>query len=248
MSRLTLARRALPALFAAVLAGCGDGAPPAAPGNTPSGAGNAPSGEALQLDTDTRRFSYTIGYQLGEQLRREALTLDASVLARGVQDGAAGSPPRLPASDRENALRQFEAKQDQAGLAEAERNRSEGAAFLTANRNNPDVVELPGGLQYRVVKAGTGPVPQATDQVRVHYTGTLIDGTEFDSSYRRGEPTVLSIGQVIEGWQQALTRMSVGSRWQLFVPSDLAYGDAGAGEVIGPDETLIFDVELLGIE
>ena len=247
-SRLTLTRQVLPALLAAVLAGCGDGAPPPTAGNAPSAPGSTPSGEGPRLDTDARRLSYTIGYQLGEQLRREALPLDASVLARGVQDGAAGSPPRLSAGDRENVLRQFEAKQGQAGLAEAERNRSEGAAFLTANRNNPDVVELPGGLQYRVVKAGTGPVPQATDQVRVHYAGTLIDGTEFDSSYRRGEPTVLSVGQVIEGWQQALTRMPVGSRWQLFVPSDLAYGHAGAGGVIGPDETLIFDVELLGIE
>ena len=108
------------------------------------------------------------------------------------------------------------------------------------------VIQRSGGVI--VVKAGTGPVPQSTDQVRVHYAGTLIDGTEFDSSYRRGEPTVLSVGQVIEGWQQALTRMPVGSRWQLFVPSDLAYGHAGAGGVIGPDETLIFDVELLGIE
>jgi FKBP-type peptidyl-prolyl cis-trans isomerase FklB len=225
------------AALAGTLAGCGESTPPAANG-----------GEALKLDTDARRLSYTVGYQLGEQLRREGLPLDGAVLALGVQDAVTGAPPRLSAGDREGALRQFDASQSQAGLAEAERNRSEGSAFLAANRNNPDVVELPGGLQYRVIKAGKGPVPQPTDQVRVHYAGTLIDGTEFDSSYRRGEPAVLGVGQVIDGWQQALVRMPVGSRWQIFVPAELGYGHAGAGGVIGPDETLIFDVELLAIE
>jgi len=236
------------AALAGALAGCGEEAPPTPSGGGPAAPTAASASDGTRLDTDARRLSYTIGYQLGEQLRREGLPLDGAVLAQGVQDAVTGSPPRLSAGDREGALRQFDANQSQAGLAEAERNRSEGAAFLAANRNNPDVVELPGGLQYRVIKAGNGPVPQPTDQVRVHYSGTLIDGTEFDSSYRRGEPAVLGVGQVIDGWQQALTRMPVGSRWQVFVPSELGYGHAGAGGVIGPDETLIFDVELLGIE
>jgi FKBP-type peptidyl-prolyl cis-trans isomerase FklB len=236
------------AALVGALAGCSEDPPPAPASGGPAAPADAAATDATRLGTDARRLSYTIGYQLGEQLRREGLPLDGAVLAQGLQDAVTGSPPRLSAGDREGALRQFDALQSQAGLAEAERNRSEGAAFLAANRNNPDVVELPGGLQYRVIKAGNGPVPQPTDQVRVHYAGTLIDGTEFDSSYRRGEPAVLGVGQVIDGWQQALVRMPVGSRWQIFVPADLGYGHAGAGGVIGPDETLIFDVELLGIE
>jgi FKBP-type peptidyl-prolyl cis-trans isomerase FklB len=241
----TLSRLLSACALSAGLVACGNQPPPAAgPGPSLS----ATPADAPALDTDARRLSYTIGYQIGEQLRADGLPFDAAVLGRAVQDALLGAPPRLSASDREAAVQKFEAAQVKAGVAEADRNRSEGAAFLTANRNNPDVVELPSGLQYRVVKPGKGRSPQPNDQVRVHYRGTLIDGTEFDSSYGRGEPAVLGVGQVIEGWQEALTRMQEGARWQVYVPPNLAYGHNGVGGVIGPDSTLIFDIELLAIE
>ena len=237
----TLSRLLSACALSAGLAACGDPVPPAE-------RGASPPADAPALDTDARRLSYTIGYQIGAQLRADGLPFDAAILAGAVQDALTGAPPRLSAGDREAVVNRFEAGRVRAGLAEAERNRNEGAAFLAANRNNPDVVELPSGLQYRVVKPGKGRTPQPSDQIRVHYRGTLIDGTEFDSSYARGEPAVLGVGQVIEGWQQALVRMQEGARWQVFVPSGLAYGSNSIGDVIGPDATLIFDIELLGID
>jgi FKBP-type peptidyl-prolyl cis-trans isomerase FklB len=130
----------------------------------------------------------------------------------------------------------------------AEKNKKDGEAFLAANAGKEGVVKLPSGLQYKILTPGTGPKPSATDSVVCNYRGTLIDGTEFDSSYKRGQPATFGVGRVIKGWTEALQLMPVGSKWQLFVPAQLAYGDRGAGADIGPNATLIFEVELLSIE
>jgi FKBP-type peptidyl-prolyl cis-trans isomerase len=127
-------------------------------------------------------------------------------------------------------------------------NKKEGEAFLAANKSKPGVVTLPSGLQYKILTAGTGPKPTATDSVNCNYRGTLIDGKEFDSSYKRGKPVTFPVTGVIKGWTEALQLMPVGSKWQLFIPSDLAYGDRGAGADIGPGATLVFEVELISIE
>jgi FKBP-type peptidyl-prolyl cis-trans isomerase FklB len=130
----------------------------------------------------------------------------------------------------------------------AETNKKEGDAFLTANKGKEGVVTLPSGLQYKILQEGTGPKPAATDTVSVNYRGTLLNGTEFDSSYKRGQPATFGVGQIIKGWNEALQLMPVGSKWQLFVPPDLAYGGRGAGRDIGPNSTLVFEVELLSIQ
>jgi FKBP-type peptidyl-prolyl cis-trans isomerase len=130
----------------------------------------------------------------------------------------------------------------------SEKNKKEGEEFLTANKAKPGVVTLPSGLQYKIMQAGTGPKPTATDSVSCNYRGTLIDGTEFDSSYKRGQPTTFPVSGVIKGWTEALQLMPVGSKWQLFVPASLAYGDRAASALIGPDATLLFEVELLSIQ
>jgi FKBP-type peptidyl-prolyl cis-trans isomerase FklB len=129
-----------------------------------------------------------------------------------------------------------------------EKNVKEGETFLAANKKKEGVVTLPSGLQYKILKTGDGPKPTKDQTVKCHYRGTLIDGTEFDSSYKRGEPTEFPVGQVIKGWTEALQLMPVGSKWQLFIPSDLAYGPNGAGQMIGPNVTLIFDIELISIK
>jgi FKBP-type peptidyl-prolyl cis-trans isomerase FklB len=137
-----------------------------------------------------------------------------------------------------------QAKMQEEGAA----NKKEGDAFLAANKSKEGVVTLPSGLQYKILKAGTGPKPTANDTVECNYRGTLINGKEFDSSYKRGQPADFPVGGVIKGWTEALQLMPVGSKWQLFVPADLAYGDRGAGADIGPGETLIFEVELMSIQ
>jgi FKBP-type peptidyl-prolyl cis-trans isomerase len=142
---------------------------------------------------------------------------------------------------------QVQQKREEKRLAEAETNKKDGAAFLAANATKEGVVTLPSGLQYKVMTAGTGPKPSATDSVVCNYRGTLLDSTEFDSSYKRGQPVTLNVGGVIKGWTEALQLMPAGSKWQLFIPPDLAYGDRGQGP-IGPNSTLIFEVELLSIQ
>ncbi len=140
--------------------------------------------------------------------------------------------------------KQQQEKMQEAGAA----NKTEGEAFLAANKSKDGVVTLPSGLQYKILTAGTGPKPTASDSVVCNYRGTLINGTEFDSSYKRGQPATFGVGQVIKGWTEALQLMPVGSKWQLFIPSSLAYGERGAGAEIGPNATLIFEVELLSIQ
>jgi FKBP-type peptidyl-prolyl cis-trans isomerase FklB len=178
--------------------------------------------------------------------------VDSALVAQGLKDSLAGSKTRLTEDEAKAVLTEMQnevRKQQQEKAAQAgAANKTEGEAFLAANKAKEGVVTLPDGLQYKILKAGTGPKPAATDSVVCNYKGTLINGTEFDSSYKRGQPATFGVGQVIKGWTEALQLMPVGSKWQLFIPSSLAYGDRGAGAEIGPDATLIFEVELISIQ
>ncbi len=207
------------------------------------------SGQALaaELDTDQKRFSYLVGLQIGQQIVKDGIDLNEDAFMAAIKDVQAGKPPRLSQEEIQATLQRIQ----QARSAEAEKageeNKRIGQEFLVANKAKPGITELASGLQYKVVTEGKGAKPKATDKVEVHYRGTLIDGTEFDSSYSRGAPASFPVNGVIQGWQEALQLMAEGSKWQIFVPSELAYGARGAGAQIGPHSTLIFDVELLKI-
>ena len=208
--------------------------------------------KAIALSTQQDKISYAIGMNMAKTLQRQSLQVEPDVLVKGLKDVLAGNKPLLSDDEAmatltalQNDMRtKQQEKAQQLGLA----NKKEGEDFLAANKSKEGVVALPSGLQYKVLKEGSGPKPTATDSVVCNYRGTLINGTEFDSSYKRGEPATFSVNRVIKGWTEALQLMPVGSKWQLFVPSDLAYGQRGAGADIGPNATLIFEVELLSIQ
>jgi len=196
--------------------------------------------------------SYAIGVNLGSGLRREQIAIDPEILAQGVRDALVGGPMQMTDEEVRATLSRLQAgiqaRQAEATARAAEANNAAGAAFLKANGAKPGVVTLSSGLQYEVLTAGSGPKPKLSDVVSCNYRGTLIDGTEFDSSYKRGAPISFPVSGVIPGWTEALQLMTVGSKWRLFVPSALAYGDKGSGTNIGPNSVLIFEVELLSIE
>ncbi|MGA2032031.1 MAG: FKBP-type peptidyl-prolyl cis-trans isomerase [Thermoguttaceae bacterium] len=196
--------------------------------------------------------SYGIGRSTGHSLREEGIDIDFDAFVQGLRDGAAGATPKYTEPQFRAAMqifqREMQAKQDQRRLTAADKNRSEGQAFLARNKAKPDVTTLASGLQYKVLRSGTGHSPKASDTVKVHYEGTLLDGTVFDSSIKRGEPAVFPVRGVIRGWTEALQLMKVGDKLRLFIPPELAYGSKGAGNVIGPNAVLTFDVELLAIE
>ena len=211
-----------------------------------------PKKKGPALETTTAQASYGIGVSIGRQLKGDGLEVDIEALSQGLQDVFDGTKPRLTTAQIGAAIQEF---QKQMAAKEADRkkvlsakNKKEGTEFLAANQKKDGVITLDSGLQYKVLKKGDGPKPKVTDTVRTHYHGTLIDGTVFDSSVERKEPAVFPVGGVIRGWTEALQLMPVGSKWRLFVPSELAYGSRGAGADIGPNAVLIFDVELLGIE
>jgi FKBP-type peptidyl-prolyl cis-trans isomerase FklB len=211
------------------------------------------SATTLTLTTQKQKASYALGMKIGGDLKRQGVgaSVDATLTARGLKDALAGSKLLLTEDQEKAALTQLqtevrtaqEAKSHEAGAA----NRKVGDAFLAENKSKEGVVTLPSGLQYKILTAGTGPKPTASDTVSCNYRGTLISGKEFDSSYKRGQPVSFPVSGVIKGWTEALQLMPVGSKWQLFIPADLAYGDRGAGADIGPGETLIFEVELISI-
>ena len=214
-----------------------------------SGAGPA---SAVELKDLKQKASYSYGYSLGKNLKVQAVDIDPEVFSRGLVDALGGGPGALKDEEIQASLqafaRQLQAKQ--AGMAgkAAATNKVEGERFLAANKNNPGVTTLPSGLQFKVLKPGSGRKPKATDTVTVHYEGKLIDGTVFDSSLKRGQPTSFAVNQVIAGWTEALQLMPVGSTWQLFIPSKLAYGEnPRPGGPIGPNAVLTFEVQLLKI-
>jgi FKBP-type peptidyl-prolyl cis-trans isomerase FklB len=202
--------------------------------------------------TKKEKISYSIGVNIGKNMKTQGIDLDQGLLTQGIKDGLNSSKTAMSDKDMEAVMTTFQ--QEMMGKMQAkqkvngEKNVKEGEAFLAANKKKEGVVTLPSGLQYKILKSGDGPKPTKEQTVKCHYRGTLIDGTEFDSSYKRGEPTEFPVGQVVKGWTEALQLMPVGSKWQLFIPSDLAYGPNGAGQMIGPNATLIFDIELISIK
>jgi FKBP-type peptidyl-prolyl cis-trans isomerase FklB len=198
------------------------------------------------------RVSYIIGLQLGSNFKDDPFEIDLDRFIEGLRDALAGEEPEMSEEEMQQTMLEFQEKilaQEQARMESlSAENREEGDEYLEKNKQREGVKTTDSGLQYEVVKEGKGDKPTAQDTVTVHYNGTLIDGTKFDSSYDRGEPATFPVSGVIPGWTEALQLMNVGSTFKIVVPSDLAYGARGAGGVIGPNETLIFDVELLGIE
>ena len=230
-----------------------DATPPSQANTTAAPPKHTPSakGPPAALATPKEKQSYAIGMQLGESFKIQNVDVDANVLARGIKDSIAGKPLLTPEEAKSTImeLQTTVRKTMQEKMAKAaESNKAEGTAFLEANKAKPGVVTQPDGLQYKILHAGTGPKPAMTDTVACNYRGTLIDGTEFDSSFKRGQPTTFPVSGVIKGWTEALQMMPVGSKWQLFVPASLAYGDRAPSAVIGPDRTLIFEVELVSIQ
>lgn len=212
----------------------------------------ASSSDDVALETTEQRLSYGIAYSLGQRIAADGVPLDGDAFAAGIRDVLEGKEPRLNQEEMSAEMMAYQQKtaaDQQANQAvEGEANMAAAVAFLEANAAREGVMVTESGLQYEIVKAGEGAKPAAGDQVEVHYRGTLIDGTPFDSSYDRGEPVTFGVTQVIPGWTEALQMMSVGSTWKLAIPSGLAYGPGGAGNgLIGPNAALLFDVELLSI-
>jgi len=204
--------------------------------------------EKLVLKNQKDKMSYIIGMDIGNNLKKQSIDVDPNILAKGVKDALAGGKPLLTEQEISETTAAFQkemmAKQEQV----AKKNKAEGDAFLSENKKKEGVKTLPSGLQYKVIKAGTGKKPKSTDTVTTHYRGTLINGTEFDSSYKRGQTVSFPVSGVIPGWTEALQLMEEGAKWQLFIPSNLAYGERGAGGLIGPNATLIFEIELISIQ
>ncbi len=266
MRKLSLTTITLLAGIALLLGGSFAQQPPAAnsqtstPATTPKtpaakthvAPGTTKSNTAAGLTTEKEKDSYALGLNIGRGLSKQPVDLDAAAVARGVKDAMSGGKTLLTDEEAAAHLEQLkdqvqkatEAKMQQLGAE----NQKAGAAFLAENKTKEGVVTLPSGLQYKILTAGTGPKPTATDTVVCQYKGTLLDGTEFDSSYKRGQPATFAVGKVIKGWTEALQLMPVGSKWQIFIPADLAYGERGAGNVIPPNATLIFEVELVSIQ
>lgn len=232
------------ATAAALVAGTTLAQQPSAPG--------AGAASGVELRDLKQKASYSYGYSLGKNLKAQAVDIDPELFARGLADALGGGPGAMKDEEIQACIQAFgrQIQARQAGMAgkAAANNKVEGERFLAANKNNRGVTTLPSGLQFKVLKQGTGPKPKATDTVTVHYEGKLIDGTVFDSSLKRGQPTSFPVNGVIAGWTEALQLMPVGSTWQLFIPSNLAYGEnPRPGGPIGPNAVLTFEVQLIKI-
>ncbi len=210
------------------------------------------SAETPVLKTQKEKVSYAIGVDIGNMLLRQPIDMDVDSFLKGAGDTLNKKSLLLTDQELKDVLTALQkdmvAKQEERIKALAEKNKKDGEAFLVENKKKEGIKALPSGLQYKVLTEGTGKIPKATDTVTVNYRGTLIDGTEFDSSYKRGQPATFPVNGVIKGWTEALQLMKTGSKWQLFVPSDLGYGDRGAGPQIGPNVVLVFEVELLSVQ
>ncbi|HLO10086.1 MAG TPA: FKBP-type peptidyl-prolyl cis-trans isomerase [Desulfobacteria bacterium] len=214
--------------------------------------GAAFAADSPELKTDKEKISYSIGMDIGGNLKRGSVEVDPDILAKGLKDSYVGGKTLLTEDQARQAMEDFQktlmAKKAEEMQKLSEKNKADGEKFLAENAKKEGVKTLPSGLQYKEITHGTGKSPKTTDTVTTHYKGTLIDGTEFDSSYKRGEPASFPVSGVIAGWTEALQLMKEGAKWQLFVPSNLAYGERGAGRDIGPNATLIFEVELISVK
>jgi len=206
--------------------------------------------ENAALSDPNERINYSLGYQIGGDLKRQRVEVNREALLQGIEDAVNAAEPRMSRQEMQTTLvelkRKVVAVQKEERAASEKQNLEAGEAFLAGNAKQDGVVTLPSGLQYRVLETGSGRKPKATDTVTVHYRGTLIDGTEFDSSYSRKQPATFRADRVIDGWREALSLMQEGSKWELFIPARLAYGKRGSGK-IPPFSTLVFEVELLSV-
>ena len=205
----------------------------------------AVAADSADLKTDPEKNGYSVGYDVGRSIKRQILGVDADSMARGLKDGVSGAAPALPDSEIQQ---RFATVRQESAQKILEKNKQDGEAFLAKNKGAKGVKTTASGLQYKVITAGKGKQPKAEDTVTVNYRGTLIDGTEFDSSYKRNQPATFPVKGVIPGWTEALQLMKEGSKWMLYIPSNLAYAERGAGNMIGPNSALIFEVELLSIK
>jgi FKBP-type peptidyl-prolyl cis-trans isomerase FkpA len=212
----------------------------------PALAATACTGKKADLSSDKGKMSYMIGQQIGNQFKQNKLDIDPDTLAASISDVLSGKESRLTQADMEGIVQKMQASQKAAAEAEAGANLEKGTKFLAENKSKPGVITTASGLQYQVITEGKGPSPKATDTVKVHYVGTLLDGTKFDSSVDRGQPVEFALNQVIPGWTEALQLMKVGGKNKLFIPANIAYGPQGRPGIPG-NSTLIFEVELLGI-
>jgi FKBP-type peptidyl-prolyl cis-trans isomerase FklB len=207
--------------------------------------------EKTELKTKKEKTSYAIGMNMADSMKTNAVDVDIDALVQGIRDSLTGKKTLMTENEAHETItalqKDLQTKMREKLKAQAEKNKKEGEEFLATNRGKEGVKTLPSGLQYKVITEGKGKTPLATDTVTVNYRGTLIDGTEFDSSYKRGQPATFPVNGVIKGWTEALQLMKEGSKWQLFIPSSLAYGERGAGGQIGPNATLIFEVELIKV-
>jgi FKBP-type peptidyl-prolyl cis-trans isomerase len=237
-------------LGAVCLAGCVSQAKSVGTTNKPP-AGQTPAGTNV-LSDEKSRSSYAIGMMFGSRWEQQGIDVDDNWLLRGLKDAQAGGPTLMTEQEMGSTLTQLQkdinAKQEKKRQEMAEKNKRDGEAFLAENKTKPGVITLPDGLQYKVITNGSGSTPAMNDTVTVNYRGTFIDGKEFDSSAKNGQPAQLTVGGVIHGWTEALLQMKAGSKWQLFVPSELAYGERGRRPGIPPNTVLIFEVELIAIE
>ncbi len=204
--------------------------------------------EPVGPKSDKQKFSYTVGYQIGQNIKRQNLDLDSKAFTQGAQDAISSAKPRLKAEEMQAAIQSQQKKEMEKQEVLVKKNLEAGQAFLEANKKKEGVITLPSGLQYKVITEGKGKQPKSTDTVVAHYRGTLTNGTEFDSSYKRNEPATFPVAGVIKGWQEVLPLMKEGAKWQVYIPAELGYGSHGAGAVIGPNEVLIFDIELLSVK
>lgn len=208
--------------------------------------------EIKELKDQKEKVSYSIGLNIGNDFKTQGVDVDTNILLKGMTDALSGAQPMLTEEQIQETLTQLQkdmvAKQETMAKEAAEKNKAAGAAFLAENGKKEGVTTLPSGLQYKVIEEGAGATPTLESTVTVHYKGTLVDGKEFDSSYSRNEPATFPVGGVIPGWTEAMQLMKEGAKWQIVIPSELAYGERGAGPVIGPNSTLVFEVELIKVQ
>lgn len=209
-------------------------------------------GKMTELKTPAEKLGYALGSDIGKNFKKNEMEIDSNAFVQGFKDGMTDAKPLLTPDEikeiQKSAITEMRQKLKDKRKMEADKNKTDGEAFLEENKKKPGVITTDSGLQYEVLTEGTGPIPKKTDRVQVNYAGKLLDGTEFDSSYKRGKPSTFGVTGVIAGWTEALQKMKVGSKWRLYVPSELAYKDRGAGQNIGPNAALIFDIELIAIE
>ncbi len=202
---------------------------------------------AAKPASEKEKFSYAIGFQIGQGFKRDELKIDTTAMSQAINDVIGNKEPQLSVAEMRAAMEGAQKKMLAKRAATGEKAKAAGIAFLAANKKKKDVKTLKSGLQYKVISMGKGKQPTATSSITAHYKGALVNGREFDSSYRRNKPATFNVGQVIPGWKEVLPLMHEGDKWQVFIPSELAYGERGQGNAIGPNEALIFEIELLKV-